>query len=141
MTAEWKETLLTLADIFASLLLVAYGMMIGHQSRHSMWFGALLCSAIASFLIASTAVRNHAARKLIEVSKQLILMQKRLIGDADILNLRERNAKLTDVALSAVALMVTIEHGMTPDLHALKRDLAAAGQLRAEDKPNSAAKP
>jgi hypothetical protein len=37
----------------------------------------------------------------------------------------ERNRMLSDIALSAVALKLNIEHGGKPYLHALKRDLDA----------------
>jgi hypothetical protein len=39
--------------------------------------------------------------------------------------LAERNRILSDIALSAVALKLNIEHGFPPHLHALERDLAA----------------
>lgn len=39
--------------------------------------------------------------------------------------LLERNRLLTDIALSALALKINIEHGFPPALHALNRDLAA----------------
>lgn len=46
-----------------------------------------------------------------------------------IAELEERNRMLSDIALSAVALKLMIEHGFTPQLYALNRDLAAF-QLR-----------
>lgn len=39
--------------------------------------------------------------------------------------LEERVQMLTDIALSALALKLTIEHGFTPSLHALDRDIDA----------------
>jgi hypothetical protein len=39
--------------------------------------------------------------------------------------LMERNRMLTDIALSAVCLKLNIEHGFTPTLDALNRDLDA----------------
>jgi hypothetical protein len=42
-----------------------------------------------------------------------------------IAELTERNRMLSDVALSAVALKLNLEHGFPPSLHALNRDLAA----------------
>ncbi len=44
--------------------------------------------------------------------------------DPEVEELRERNRMLTDIALSALALKLNIEHGFTPPpLHALNRDL------------------
>lgn len=37
----------------------------------------------------------------------------------------ERNQMLSDIALSAIALKLNIEHGFPPSLHALQRDLDA----------------
>jgi hypothetical protein len=41
-----------------------------------------------------------------------------------IAELTERNQMLTHIALSAVALKLNLEHGFTPSLHALNRDLS-----------------
>jgi hypothetical protein len=39
--------------------------------------------------------------------------------------LMDRNSLLSDIALSAIALKLNIEHGFQPNLYALKRDLLA----------------
>ena len=39
--------------------------------------------------------------------------------------LTERNRLLSDIALSAHCLVMNIENGFTPSLHAIKRDLGA----------------
>lgn len=49
-----------------------------------------------------------------------------MLAEASSLNdLLERNRLLSSIALSAVALKMNLEHGFTPSLYALERDLAA----------------
>ena len=53
------------------------------------------------------------------------IFQPRRERAARIEELEERNRMLSDIALSAVALKLNIEHGFKPSLHALNRDLDA----------------
>lgn len=48
-----------------------------------------------------------------------------VIGINDFDDMRERIRLLSDIALSALALKMNIEHGFLPALDALNRDLAA----------------
>jgi hypothetical protein len=47
------------------------------------------------------------------------------IAKEELDNLQERVRLLSDIALSALCLKLNIEHGFTPVLHALDRDLRA----------------
>lgn len=141
MTKLPKESLLTLADICGNLLLVGSGGLLAYLSHRHAWLWGAMSGAIAGLLITSTVLRNRSARRLIEASQRLIQAQEEVIEESCLCDLTEANFRLTDVALSAVALMTTIEHGMTPDLRALKRDLSAVGEFRTSRKANGSARP
>jgi len=144
MTPKWKELAKTAADVAAGLLLACLGALAASSAHRHIWPMALITANIAGILTVSRAMLSRSQRKLIDAATNLIEAQQAeldLVNPDKMLGLAQVNARLTDVALSAVALMVTIEHGMTPNLHALKRDLAAAGDLRAKDRANGAVKP
>jgi ABC-type iron transport system FetAB permease component len=138
---KYKETFLVFVDVVACLLLIGYGWVISYHFRHDSWRWLLCLAAFVVTLIAVTAMRNHSLRGLAEAAGELIEAQRKLIDAGKTIDLATANRRLSDVALSAVALMTAIEHGIPPNLSALKRDLAALGAPHVQDKPNGAAKP
>ena len=140
MRVKYKETCDVAFDVVACLL-VSYGWAIPYHLRRHSWTWVIFLAVLAVALIVVTAMRNHHLRGALKAAHELIEAQRKLIDAGEVIDLAIANARLRDVALSAIALMTTIEHGLTPELHAIKRDLAAVGALYAEDKPNGAAKP
>jgi hypothetical protein len=92
--------------------------------RH-LWVMVALNGAL-SVVLAAAAVYLHRARRLaLEV-----VMHVREATEQRALAAEAERGRLRQVALSALALKLTIEHGFPPNLDALTRDLAAVVEVQ-----------
>ena len=112
----WLESLLVLNDVIPVVLCFCLGIVIATDLYHKQQGWALFHVFIAGALICGVSFSHLMRRRALESHKHL----------RDAMNaLKDKHKKLMDVAMSAMALKLMIEHGFPPNLHALSRDLDA----------------
>jgi hypothetical protein len=105
---------LTCVVFFIGGVMLCLGWLIGHRG----WTWYLLAASQVALLL-TAVVTQTSWRRVADIQRQLIDEMRNALRDAI-----NENTRLRDVALAAVALEMSIEHGFTPDLGPLKRALA-----------------
>jgi len=107
-------------EVMGVVCLCLCGAIVALDCLQHRWEGWVV-GVVMLALCVVTVLRNTAQKNLVQVQKQYVGF------------LQTENRQLREIALSAVALKIAIEHGFKPNLEALNRDLDAVFTIQKVD--------